>query len=135
MNTANILSNHNVRPSIIRLMIYDYVKDKKSHPTVEEIYQNLHPLVPTLSKTSVYNTVKLFTLNGLFKALTIDPSQIRYDADVAHHGHFWCDGCHKVFDFKIDTDCELGLDGFDVTQREIFYSGLCNECISKKVKN
>ncbi len=129
MNTVNILSEHNVRPSIIRLMIYDYVKDKKSHPTVEEIYQNLHPLAPTLSKTSVYNTVKLFVANGLFKSLTIDPSQIRYDAHVAHHGHFQCYKCHKVFDFEIHSDYEFGLEGFDISQREIFYSGICKNCL------
>ena len=131
MDSAKILSDHNIKPSIIRVMIYDYVRSTKSHPTVDEIYKHLHPMAPTLSKTTVYNSVKLFTSSGLFKALSIDGTQIRYDADTGHHGHFRCEDCERVFDFKIREGSESGLDGFDVTKREIFYSGRCIECKEK----
>lgn len=131
MDSAKILSQHNIKPSIIRVMIYDFVKNTKSHPTVDEIYKHLQPMAPTLSRTTVYNSVKLFASNGLFKALSIDGIQIRYDADIGHHGHFRCEECDRVFDFKIHEDAESGLDGFDITKREIFYSGSCIECKSK----
>ena len=129
MDSATVLLNYNIKPSIIRVMIYDYLRGTKSHPTVDDIYKALQPGAPTLSKTTVYNTVKLFVSAGLVKALSIDGTQIRYDADIGHHGHFRCDKCEKVYDFKISADAECGLEGFDVTKREIFYSGTCNHCL------
>ncbi len=135
MDSARILSEHNVKPSIIRVMIYDFLRGTKSHPTVDEIYQHLHPTAPTLSKTTVYNSVKLFVANGLIKALSIDGTQIRYDADMGHHGHFRCEECSKVYDFTIHQDSESGLDGFDIFTREIFYSGCCKTCLNENTKN
>ena len=128
MNSEKILSSRGIRPSVTRLMIYDFVKGTKSHPTVDDIYQKLKPKAPTLSRTTVYNTVKLFSQQGLFKTLTIDAVNVRYDADIAYHGHFRCERCGKVFDFTVEPETESGLDGFLVTQREIFFSGYCNEC-------
>lgn len=131
MESAKILSDHNIKPSLIRVMIYDFLRGTKSHPTVDEIYQHLHPSAPTLSKTSVYNSLKLFVSSGLVKALSIDGTQIRYDADMGHHGHFRCEECSKVYDFNIHEDAESGLDGFKVDTREIFYSGCCRECLAE----
>ena len=129
MDSASVLLNYNIKPSIIRVMIYEFLRGTTSHPTVDDIYKALQPGAPTLSKTTVYNTVKLFVAAGLIKALSIDGTQIRYDADIGHHGHFRCDVCEKVYDFKISADAECGIDGFDVKKREIFYSGVCKECI------
>ena len=135
MDSASILLKHNVKPSIIRVMIYDFLRGTKSHPTVDEIYQHLHPTAPTLSKTTVYNSVKLFVANGLIKALSIDGTQIRYDADMGHHGHFRCEGCTKVYDFRIHENSESGLEGFKVDTREIFYSGCCKNCLEENKEN
>ena len=128
MNTAGLLMKHNIRPSIIRIMIYDFLKGTKSHPTVDEIYHRILPEAPTLSRTTVYNSVKLFSEKGLLKILPIDGVQIRYDADTAFHGHFYCENCKKVFDFELDSSTESGLDGFNIQQKEVFYSGCCKAC-------
>ena len=128
MNTASLLMKHNIRPSIIRIMIYDFLKGTKSHPTVDEIYHRILPEAPTLSRTTVYNSVKLFSEKGLLKILPIDGVQIRYDADTAFHGHFYCENCKKVFDFELDSSTESGLDGFNIQQKEVFYSGCCKAC-------
>lgn len=131
MNSAIFLADHDIKPSLIRVMIYDYIKNTKSHPTVDEIYQQIHPMAPTLSKTTVYNSVKLFSEKGLLKVLPIEGIQIRYDADIKFHGHFLCDNCKKVFDFEINPAAEAGLDGYEVNKREVFYSGCCKNCLSK----
>ena len=130
MSTANILVKHNIRPSVIRIMIYDFLKDNKSHPTVDEIYHGILPEAPTLSRTTVYNSVKLFSEKGLLKILPIDGVQIRYDADTAFHGHFYCENCKRVFDFNLDSSTECGLDGFKIQQKEVFYSGCCDKCLN-----
>ena len=129
MSVTKLLLEHEIRPSVIRIMIYEFLKNTKSHPTVDDIYREVHPLAPTLSRTTVYNTVKLFSDKGLLKVLPIEGTQIRYDADTNFHGHFLCNNCKKVYDFEINKSNESGLDGFSIDQREVFYSGSCKNCL------
>lgn len=129
MSTAGYLLEHDIKPSVIRIMIYDFLKDTKSHPTVDDIYHHILPDAPTLSKTTVYNSVKLFSEKGIVKILPIDGIQIRYDADIAFHGHFHCESCKRVYDFGISGSGELGLEGFDIEHKEVFYSGICKDCL------
>ena len=48
------LTNHNIKPSVQRIAVYSYLVEKKNHPTVDMIYSDLHPKMPTLSKTTVF---------------------------------------------------------------------------------
>ena len=96
MNVRQTLEDAGVRPSVQRLAVMDYLVTHKTHPTVDEIYSALAPSIPTLSKTTVYNTLKLFVENGVTQMLTIDEQNSRYDADVSPHAHFLCAKCGKV---------------------------------------
>jgi Fur family transcriptional regulator, peroxide stress response regulator len=51
------LINRAIRPSYQRLKILEYLTNNQSHPTVDQIFQNLHLEIPTLSKATVYNTL------------------------------------------------------------------------------
>jgi len=131
MTSAEILKSYDIRPSVIRVMIYDYLKGTDVHPTVDEIYTELSEKIPTLSKTSVYNTVKLFADSGLSKTITIDKTQVRYDADITMHGHFMCEKCNKVYDFSLDRNLTDDLVGFDISAKEVYYCGVCRKCNKK----
>ena len=96
-NISEYLAQHGVRPSYQRTEIYKYIINNKSHPTAEMIFKKLTPAIPTLSKTTVYNTLKLFTDKNLVRILTIEENEKRYDAVSVVHGHFKCERCRKVF--------------------------------------
>ncbi len=129
MDTVSLLQKYDIKPSVIRIMIYDFLKNTKSHPTVDDIYQHIISQAPTLSRTTVYNSVKLFSEKGLLKVLSIDGNQLRYDADTGFHGHFLCENCRAVFDFYPDKSIEPDLDGFVIETKEVFYSGRCKACL------
>lgn len=124
-----LLEKKQIRPSVLRIAVLEHLMHTKVHPTIEEIYHALHPSVPTLSKTSVYNITKLLTEKGLLKAITIDEKQIRYDADVSMHGHFLCERCGRVLDFSLTGISDGALDGFDIRTKEVYYSGICKNCL------
>ena len=65
------------------------------------IYCDLSNDIPTLSKTTVYNTLKLFVENGITSTLTIEENEVRYDAIMTEHAHFKCDGCGTIYDIEI----------------------------------
>ena len=55
-----ILQQAGIRPSIQRIAVYAFLYENRIHPDVETVYNKLNPIYPTLSKTTVYNTLKLF---------------------------------------------------------------------------
>lgn len=124
------LSKHGIRPSTQRLMIYKYLHEHHNHPTADAIYLALSPALPSLSKTTVYNTLKLFVSQGVAKALTIEENEARFDADTSIHGHFKCKSCGNLFDIPANyKNLEmLGLDGFQIDEYHINLKGYCKVC-------
>ena len=130
------LSEHDIKPSNPRVRVMEYLMSTKSHPTIDEIYGVLSGELPTLSKTTVYNTLDLFVRKNVAKLITIDQRETRYDADVSAHGHFRCEECGRVYDFGVNLDGvqAAGLERFKVTGREVYYRGLCPNCLSDQHK-
>ena len=58
------LLEHNIKPSMQRIAIMEYLMNHPIHPSADDIYTALSPSMPTLSKTTVYNTLKLFSEQG-----------------------------------------------------------------------
>ncbi|WP_039766705.1 Fur family transcriptional regulator [Caldicellulosiruptor sp. F32] len=122
-----------IKPSLIRLKVYEYLADHKTHPTVDEIYSSLVLEIPTLSKTSVYNTLSLFVEKGLVQIITIEENIARFDADTSVHGHFQCKNCGKVYDFSVKPESiQSSLSSeFIVDEIYVYYKGTCPYCKNK----
>ena len=127
---AVLLAEKGIKPSYTRIQIYDYLREKRNHPTVEDIYTELVKTIPTLSKTTIYNTLSLFLQNHLVQLVTIEENELRYDADTSCHGHFKCLNCGKIFDFSADAIVldEKELEGFDILQKSVYFIGKCKNC-------
>ena len=69
MNVYEYLLSYEIKPSVQRIAIMDYLLKHHTHPCIDEIYMALHDDIPTLSKTTVYNTLKLFVEHGAAKCL------------------------------------------------------------------
>lgn len=130
MNYRSILDEKNVRPSIIRMKVIEFLDKNRIHPTVDEIYEGLCDDIPTLSKTSVYNTVKLLRDKGIILELTIEENRARYDFCTKTHGHLLCDCCKKVYDVPVTRIENPNLDGYKVRETDVYYLGICKECLS-----
>ena len=131
-----LLKSH-IKPSYSRVKIMKYIMDKRSHPTVEEIYNELLPELPTLSKTTVYNTLNVFLKARLIQLITIEDNETRFDADLSEHGHFKCEKCGKIYDFSIslnDNPVE-GLNGFRIDDKNVYFKGICPGCLGNKNNN
>ncbi|MEA4935195.1 MAG: transcriptional repressor [Paludibacter sp.] len=131
MEAHRYLMRYSIRPSVQRTAIMEYLMNHKTHPTVDEIYLALNPSIPTLSKTTVYNTLNLFCEKGAVQVLTIDDKNARYDADISKHGHFYCRSCGKVYDvFNINPEAYAipYSEEYSVDTIEVSYYGVCKAC-------
>ena len=123
------LEKHGIKPSVQRLSIYNYLYKNRNHPTVDTIYMALAPEIDTLSKTTVYNTLKLFVAKGVAIVVTIEDNEVRYDADTSVHGHFKCKNCGDLFDFAVVNEMQSkGLEGFLVDEYHLNLKGYCKVC-------
>ena len=95
------LSGFGVKPSLQRLAIMEYLMTHWTHPTADEIFNALSPSMPTLSKTTVYNTLKLFAEQGAVLSLDIDPKNTHFDGDITPHAHFYCKSCGAIHDLSM----------------------------------
>ncbi len=84
------LSSNGIKPSYQRIKVFDYLITNKNHPTVDKIYKELVGEIPTLSKTTIYNTLKLFHEKGIILIINIEDNETRFDADISNHIHFRC---------------------------------------------
>ncbi|RUT73014.1 Fur family transcriptional regulator [Ancylomarina longa] len=124
------MMKNNIRPSMPRTRIYKYLLEHRNHPTVDTIYKALQSELFSLSKTTVYNTLALFTDKGLVRAIGIEDKELRYDADLHTHGHFKCVKCHAIFDFELDLDTInlQGLSQFIAEDYHLNVKGVCRNC-------
>lgn len=111
-----------------RIAIYKFLCENRIHPDAQTVYNQIIADNPSFSKTTIYNCLKDLSACGLLIPVMIENGVIRYDADVSFHGHFRCECCGKIFDFKCAEEKLSGLDGFDIRQKDVYYSGICKSC-------
>ena len=129
-----MLTDNKIQPSVQRAAILEFLCSERIHPTADDIFERLHPGMPTLSRTTVYNTIRLFLEHGMVQPLVIEEKEVRYDIDTSYHGHFRCDVCGKVFDFTTAPaeTCEIPeLEGFQIRERHLYFKGICRTCSSE----
>ena len=134
-NAFETLSRYSIKPSPQRMAIMTYLLEHKTHPTIEEIYKSLSPDMPTLSKTTIYNTLKLFVENGAASMLTINEKTTCYDYDTSPHAHFICKKCNKVTDLFYGVENMIPsrqeIEGNRIVDMQVYYRGICKDCLKE----
>jgi len=130
---SSYLKNNDIRPSYQRIKIFEYLIINKNHPTIDMMYKNLISEIPTLSKTTVYNTLNLFVEKKIAKVILVEENETRYDADTSIHGHFKCDECGEVNDLNVSIDMinVPELKNFQINEHHLYFKGICSECLKK----
>ena len=133
-NIQKMLEEHGISPSFQRMKIMEYLMHNAVHPTAEMIYQALHEQIPTLSKTTVYNALKLFSEKGMLVQLSVFEPEVRYEYNKEPHIHFKCSRCGKLYDVAVDFNClkDGVIEGHKVLEHHVNLKGICRECLEKE---
>ncbi len=129
------LMERGIRPSMQRLAIMDYLINHPIHPTIDDVYQALSNKVPTLSRTTVYNTLRMLSENQAAQMITIDEHRVCYDGNVESHVHFYCKKCGKIIDLFGEQapklEGERTVEGNIIQEEQLYYKGICAKCAKK----
>jgi Fur family transcriptional regulator, ferric uptake regulator len=128
-----ILSEKNVKPTAIRLMVLDELLSDPKAMSLYELENNLDQI----DRTSIFRTLKLFAKNSLVHEIDDGTGASKFalcDVDCTCslddlHLHFFCTKCHKTFclhDYRIPM-VQLP-DAFLVESANFVLKGICTDC-------
>ena len=124
------LKDHSIKITSQRLEILKYLNEHHTHPNVEEIYSELKKKHPSLSRTTVYNSLEILKKNKIVQSLTISGSELRYDIEEGLHHHFLCKKCGAILDISITCpNMDRTLDGgHRVEEVQGYFKGIFKNC-------
>ncbi|MDD5082615.1 MAG: transcriptional repressor [Dehalococcoidales bacterium] len=116
-----------------REVILKVLRNTRSHPTADQIYDDVRKDLPNISKGTVYRNLQVLQEDKAISALNINGTQSRYEAKRESHYHFRCEKCGRVFDLDEPVDKELNKrvskkTGFTVSHHQMEFRGLCKDC-------
>lgn len=104
------LQSCGIQASAARLAVADFVLHTNSHPTADEVKEEVEKRTPSVSLATIYNTLNLFVEKGLIKTIR-DPrnEKFRYDCNTQPHFHFYDEITGQMMDLdprevKLSTD-------------------------------
>ena len=119
-----------------REAILNVLRDADSHPTADQIYDEVRKTIPNISKGTVYRNLKILKDTGKISELNLDGTVSRYEDKKDNHYHFRCEKCGRIFD--LDEPVNHALDekiakqtGFTVSHHQLEFRGLCKACQDK----
>lgn len=134
-NYSKILEEKGIRASSHRVLMLEYLKKNLTHPTADTIYNELSAKLPSISKATVYNNLKLFVDNGILNELNIDNSEVHYDIVTEDHAHFICEKCKKIYDLDFNLNEAFSktnqLKDYKIFSKDIIIKGICKDCLEK----
>jgi Fur family transcriptional regulator, peroxide stress response regulator len=115
-------------------VVWDAVKNDKSHPTADQIYEKVRKRLPNISLGTVYRNLQKLVAGAKLQIVMLGRSQ-HFDPLVGPHQHFICEVCERVFDVIVESENELKPaklphEGFKVTSHQLAFYGTCKHCHS-----
>ena len=122
-----------------RLKILEYLQSVKTHPNAETVYQAVKKIMPQITLATVYRNLNLLADEGEILRMEIN-GEYHYDADMCCHQHCVCRECDKIIDVFQKEINEYAMKKIKPKKFKpecvmIIYSGLCNKCGGKNVRN
>jgi Fe2+ or Zn2+ uptake regulation protein len=117
-----------------RAAVYRFVCWATTHPTADEVFQNVRGQVPGISLATVYKSLETLVNCGLASKLSYSDGSARYDGRTDPHHHVRCLSCGQVRDLPGQLPpgtfegLNPGLDGFRVSGYRLELTGHCSEC-------
>jgi Fur family peroxide stress response transcriptional regulator len=114
-----------------RLAIMECLEGNTSHPSAAEIYSVVSEKYPTMSFSTVYNTLQTLREKGRVIELSIDSGKMRFDPNTKAHHHLICVQCKKITDvhrkFALNLPEGERCD-YEIIGNHVDFYGICPEC-------
>ncbi|MFH1625547.1 MAG: transcriptional repressor [Pseudomonadota bacterium] len=120
------------REAILRVL-----RNTRSHPTADQIYDEVRKNIPNISKGTVYRNLLVLQEDRAITELKLNGTLSRYELKQEGHYHFKCEQCGRVSDIDMPVDRELDQQvakrtGLKISYHQLEFRGLCKDCENKQ---
>ena len=119
-----------------REAILNVLKNTKTHPSANAVYEAVRLQIPNISLGTVYRNLNLLVAIGDIIKLDCGDGFERFDGKTCTHYHFICRECGRVWD--IDIPQFEGIEnmvpetfGGMIEGHSAYFYGKCDECVKK----
>ncbi|MEA2104138.1 MAG: transcriptional repressor [Candidatus Cloacimonadota bacterium] len=126
-----VLEEHRIKPTFERLSILKYLTSHSGHPSAGVIYSTIKEKIPTISKTTVYNTLKTFIKNDVICSFSGPDGEIHYDIQTTSHYHLYCKVCKKFYNLNLNCPRfeNTTIEGHKIENFHGYFTGICKKCL------
>jgi Fur family peroxide stress response transcriptional regulator len=117
-----------------RVAVFKKLISTDSHPTAEEIYEDLRKELPAISLATVYKTLETFEKEGFISKTRATGERARFDANQHPHHHLICKECGRIedlYDARLEQIALPKRVRFKIEDYRIDFRGVCEECKTK----
>jgi Fur family peroxide stress response transcriptional regulator len=116
-----------------RLAVIKHMIGNTKHPTALAIHKDLKRRYPSLSFSTVYNTLNMLERIDEVRSINVVDGHLNYDPEMSDHGHFLCTSCGAIHDILIEEiDLRKALtgeiDGHFIDSFQVNFKGSCKNC-------
>lgn len=133
------LRRNGYRATPQRIAISRLTLQHRSHPTAETIYNEVKEFHPTVSLSTVYNTLHIIKDLNMVQELAFNDDVIRFDPNIRPHLNIVCKRCGRIIDvedkgLKEVIERAVKKVGFHPTGQRFDLYGICKKCMDKLKK-
>ena len=116
-----------------RLAVIKHMIGNTKHPSALAIHKDLKRRYPSLSFSTVYNTLNMLERIDEVQSLNVVDGHLNYDPDMSTHAHFLCTTCGTIHDIRFE-DCEQlklpsgEINGHIIHSKQVSFKGTCKDC-------
>jgi Fur family peroxide stress response transcriptional regulator len=120
--------NTTQREAILRVL-----RNTRSHPTADSIYDEVRKEIPAISKGTIYRNLKVLQELGKIRELNLNGTVSRFEVAQSDHYHFRCEVCGRVLDLDEPVHKELDRKvaertGLKISHHQLEFRGRCQDC-------
>ncbi len=133
ITNKDIMKKITRRKSKQREKIFTVIKNTKSHPTAQWIYDKVRKEIPSASMGNVYRNIRILIEEGRIQSRDFGDGNEHYDAVTDLHYHFICKKCGSIDDFDMPIQTTIEDEARKktrnlITGHTIQFFGLCKNC-------
>ncbi|NPA11256.1 MAG: transcriptional repressor [Epsilonproteobacteria bacterium] len=126
-NYRELLEHSGLKMTPQRLAILKEL-DQKGHASIEEIYEEIKEVFPSISLATIYKNINALKDEGIILEVCLHQKP-KFEIKKSPHGHFICKKCGRVEDIKIEDECLKRMEKeYPNSTKEIYIYGVCKNC-------
>lgn len=88
-----------LKATVQRIYVYKMLLETREHPTAEDVFKAVSTVIPTISLSTIYNTLETLYDHKLINKVQTENGIVRYDAYTDIHHHIYSENGEIIGDY------------------------------------